>query len=124
MGLSDVLPRADLARRRRFEQRVYRLRWWVLPPALVLVLILHAAPLWLSLVALAGYALHNLIRRALIARASAVWLRWGGRALLALDIGVVLVQTSPYDVDSCSLSVQPKGENLASATRKPPRQIA
>jgi len=99
MGLSDVLPRTDLARRRRFEQRVYRLRWFALPFALTLVLVLHAPPLWLSLVALTSYALHNLTRRALIARASAAWLCWGGGSLLALDIAVVLVGLWPMVTD-------------------------
>ncbi len=118
MGLSDVLPRADLARRRRFEQRVYRLRWYILPPALVLVLILHATPLWLSLVALAGYALHNLIRRVLIVRASAAWLRWGGGSLLALDIAVVLVGLWPMVTDGARAMQLVLALLLIEATRR------
>ncbi len=118
MGLSDVLPRADLARRRRFEQRVYRLRWYILPPALVLVLILHATPLWLSLVALAGYALHNLIRRVLIVRASAAWLRWGGGSLLALDIAVVLVGLWPMVTDGARAMQLVLALLLIDATRR------
>ncbi len=118
MGLSDVLPRADLARRRRFEWRVYRLRWSVLPPALVLVLLLHAAPLWLSLVALAGYALHNLMRHVLIAHGTLAWLRWGGGALLTLDIAVVLVGLWPMVTDGARAMQLVLALLLIEATRR------
>jgi len=80
---------------RRFEQRVYRARWLTLPFALAFVLLLHPSALWLSLIALAGYALHNLIRGVLIARGTLAWFQWGGGTLLALDCAIVLLGIWP-----------------------------
>ncbi len=85
----------ELTRRRALETYIFRTRWplWVI--LLTLTLAVRAAPLWLSLVTLGGFLLHNLLRLPLIMRGTLPQLRRAGRALFVFDLALLLVGLWP-----------------------------
>ncbi len=88
-------PPSEPAARRHFEWQVFRLRWLTLPLALALVTALRSPPVWLSLLALAGYLLHNLARGRLLRHGTITGFRMVGGLLFGVDIGVVLLGLAP-----------------------------
>lgn len=82
-------------RYRRLERRTFEARWPMLVVAVVLVLIAQSPPMWVSLLALVGFAAHNVARLLLLVRAPAVWFVRGGTILFSLDLGVILVGAWP-----------------------------
>lgn len=85
----------ELARRRALESFLFFTRWSLLAILLALALIVRAAPLGLSLAALAVASLQNLLRIPLIAVGTVWRMRRLGLALFALDLAVVLVALGP-----------------------------
>lgn len=85
----------ELTRRRAMESFIFRTRWPLLAILLALALLVRADPLWLSLAALAGYLLLNLLRRALVTRGTLRQLTRFGHLLFALDLGILLVAVWP-----------------------------
>ncbi len=85
----------EVARRRMLEAYIFRKRWPFLVILLILTLAVRAVPLWLSLVALGGYLVHNLLRIPLMHRGTLPQLRRAGRALFVLDIALLLVGLWP-----------------------------
>ncbi len=85
----------EAARRRALEAYIFRTRWPLLAGLVTLTIMLGATPLWLSLAALGGYLLHNLLRIPLLLRGTLPHLRQTGRTLFALDVAILLVGLWP-----------------------------
>jgi len=85
----------EVARRRALEAFIFRTRWPLLVILLILTLAVRAVPLWLSLVALGGYLLLNLLRLPLMHRGTLPQLRWAGGVLFVLDMAILLVGLWP-----------------------------
>ncbi len=98
MSLSSVTVLADpdeLTRCRAMEALLFRTRWPLLTLLLALVLIVRAAPLWLSLVALCALLLSNLSRILLVQRGMPQQIRRIGYTLFLLELVILLIGLWP-----------------------------
>lgn len=85
----------ELARRRALEAFIFCTRCPLLTVFIIFTLMVQPTPFWLSLTALGGCLLHNLLRLLLIYNGTLRQLQQLGRTLFLFDLGILLVGLWP-----------------------------